>query len=197
MFRVALLAAGLFTAAATAAEAHIGAPTGIGAANGFAHGFAHPLGGLDHVLAMIAAGVFTAQLGGRALWLVPLSFIVMMIVGGALGMAGAGLPLVETAIGFSVVALGLGIVAGYRLPASAAAALAGFFALFHGHAHGAEMPALLSGVDYAAGFVLATALLQAAGIAAGRLGDAFGQRALRAAGSLIAVAGATILIGYL
>jgi urease accessory protein len=196
MFRLVLLSAALLTAAGVA-HAH----TGTGAAGGFGYGFAHPLGGLDHVLAMVAVGVLAAQLGGRALWLVPLSFIAMMIVGGALGMAGIGLPLVEVAIGLSVVAFGLAIAAGFRLPAAAAMAVAGFFALFHGYAHGAEMPALISGFGYAAGFVLATALLHAAGIALGiaaaTLGHAVGGRALRTSGGLIAFAGAAILIGYL
>src|SRR5215208_6784885 len=100
MSRLVLPAAALLTLAAGIAQAH----TGIGAAGGFGYGFAHPLGGLDHVLAMVAVGLFAAQLGRRALWLVPLSFIAMMIVGGALGMAGINLSPVETAIGFSVVA---------------------------------------------------------------------------------------------
>jgi urease accessory protein len=197
MPRLTLPAASLLALAAGAAQAH----TGIGDTGGLAHGFAHPLGGLDHVLAMVAVGVLAAQLGGRALWLVPLSFIVMMIVGGVLGMAGIGLPLVEIVIGFSVVAFGVAIAAGYHLPATAAMTLAGFFALFHGYAHGAEMPASLSGLDYAAGFVLATALLHAAGIAIGiaaeKLGRVVGERALRTAGSLIAVAGVVILLGNL
>jgi urease accessory protein len=196
MLRLVLLSAALLTAAG-AARAH----TGIGDAGGFGYGFAHPLGGLDHVLAMVAVGVLAAQLGGRALWLVPLSFIAMMIAGGALGMAGIGLPLVELAIGLSVVAFGVAIAAGFRLPASAAMALAGFFALFHGYAHGAEMPASLSGLDYAAGFVLATALLHAAGVAIGTavaaFGHALGERALRTTGGLIAFAGAALLISHL
>jgi urease accessory protein len=196
MFRPVLLCAALLTAAG-AAQAH----TGIGDTGGLGYGFAHPLGGLDHVLAMVAVGMLAAQLGGRALWLVPLSFIAMMIVGGALGMAAIDVPLVEAAIGISVVAFGMAIALGFRLPASAAMVLAGFFALFHGYAHGTEMPASLSGLDYAAGFVLATALLHAAGIAIGaaaeRLGRAFGERALRTAGSLIAVAGIAIMIGQL
>src|SRR3954466_15774632 len=124
MSRLVLPAAALLTLAAGVAQAH----TGIGAVGGFGYGFAHPLGGLDHVLAMVAVGLFAAQLGRRALWLVPLSFIAMMIIGGALGMAGINLSQVETAIGFSVVAFGLAIAINYRLPASMAMALAGFFA---------------------------------------------------------------------
>src|SRR5437764_12593292 len=105
MHRPALLGAALLTIAATAAQAH----TGIGDANGFVFGLAHPIAGIDHVLVMVAVGVFATHLGGRALWLVPLSFISMVMVGGVLGMAGVGLPLVEVAIGFSVVAVGLAI----------------------------------------------------------------------------------------
>lgn len=201
MSRLVLPAAALLTLAATAAQAH----TGIGVAGGFGHGFAHPFGGIDHVLAMVAVGLFAAQLGGRALWLVPSSFVAMMIAGGALGMAGgmagAGLPLVEIGVGVSVVVLGLCVAGGYRMPVAAAMAMTGIFALFHGHAHGAEMPESLSGLEYAAGFVLATALLHAVGIAIGtapgRLGQAFAVRALRTVGSLIALAGAALLLPHL
>jgi urease accessory protein len=197
MSRPALLAGALLIFAATSAQAH----PGIGVAGGFGHGFAHPLGGLDHILAMIAVGLFAARLGGQALWLVPLSFVAMMIVGGAVGMAGSGLPLVEIGIGLSVVVLGLCAASGYRMPVSVAMAVAGVFALFHGHAHGAEMPESLSGLEYAAGFVLVTALLHAAGIAIGlaprNLGPAFGARALRTTGGAIALAGAGMLIAHL
>jgi urease accessory protein len=197
MSRIVLAAAALLTLAATSAQAHVG----IGAAAGFAHGFAHPISGLDHVLAMVAVGVFAARLGGRALWLVPLSFVAMMAVGGAVGMAGIGLPLVEIAIGLSIVVLGLCAAGSYRMPVAVAMTVAGIFALFHGYAHGAEMPESLSGLEYAAGFVLATSLLHAAGIAIGlaprRLGEAFGVPVLRAAGSAIAVAGVAILFAYL
>jgi urease accessory protein len=197
MSRLALPVAALLAFAATSAQAH----TSIGVAGGFGHGFAHPIGGLDHVLAMIAAGLFAARLGGRALVLVPLSFIATMIVGGAVGMAGSGLPLVEIGIGLSVVVLGLCAASGYRMPVSAAMALAGVFALFHGHAHGAEMPESLSGLEYAAGFVRATSLLLATGIAIGlaprRLGEAFGGPVPRMIGSGIALAGIAILVGNL
>ena len=116
---------------------------------------------------MVAVGLFAAQLGGRALWLVPLSFVAMMVVGGAFGMAGSACRLVEIGIGLSVVVLGLA-VAGSVSPAGRGRDGAGrLFALFHGHAHGAEMPESLSGLEYAAGFVLATALLHAVGIAIG------------------------------
>jgi urease accessory protein len=148
---------------ATPALAH----TGIGPASGFTHGFLHPLGGLDHVFAMVGVGLFAAALGGRALWLVPLSFVTMMAVGGALGMAGTFLPYVEIGIALSVVALGAMVAFQWKFPLAVAALVVGLFAIFHGHAHGAEMPDSISGIQYGAGFVLATALLHCAGIGAG------------------------------
>jgi urease accessory protein len=197
MFRLVLLAAALLTVAATAAHAH----TGIGGTAGFAHGFAHPLGGIDHVLVMVAVGLFAAHLGGRALWLVPLSFVSMMMIGGALGMVGIDVPFVEIGIGFSVVALGLAVAFRSHLPTAAAMALVGLFAIFHGHAHGAEMPESASGLVYGVGFVLATALLHALGIVSGlgigKAGTAIGRRALQTAGSAMALAGVAILAGYL
>src|SRR5690606_25582361 len=99
---VVLAAAAMLTAGATAASAH----TGIGSTGGFAHGFAHPLGGLDHILAMVMVGLYAAQLGGRALWLVPASFVCLMILGGVLGIAGMAVPFAELGIGLSVVVLG-------------------------------------------------------------------------------------------
>jgi len=197
MHRPALLGAALLTIAATAAQAH----TGIGDANGFVYGLAHPIVGIDHVLVMVAVGVFAAQFGGRALWLVPLSFVSMMTVGGVLGMAGVGLPLVEVAIGLSVVAVGLAIAVGFNIPIAAAMALVGFFAVFHGQAHGAEMPETASGLEYGIGFVMATASLHALGIGLGisfgRTGEAFGNGVLKVAGSAMALAGIAILTGYM
>jgi len=197
MSRLVLPIAALLTVAATAAEAH----TGVGTVNGLAYGFAHPLGGVDHVLVMVAVGLFAAHLGGRALWLAPLAFVSMMVVGGAFGMAGVGLPFVEIGIGLSVVILGLAVASGLHLPTAGAMALVGFFAMFHGHAHGAEMPETASGLAYAAGFVLATASLHVLGIglglAIGRMGEAFGQRALQVTGSAIALAGIAVLAGHL
>jgi len=196
MSRLALSLAA-FLVAATPAYAHIG----IGDQQGFAHGFAHPIGGIDHVLVMIAVGLFAAQLGGRALWTVPLSFVSMMAAGGVLGLASIGLPLVEIAIAVSVVVLGVSIAAQVHLPTLAAMALVGFFAVFHGQAHGAEMPETASGLIYGVGFVLATAALHAAGIGLGlmigKAGDAFGNRVLRAAGSATALVGVAILAGHL
>jgi urease accessory protein len=183
--------------ATTAAHAH----TGVGDPHGLVHGFAHPIGGVDHVLAMVAVGLFAAHLGGRALWLVPLSFVAMMTVGGAFGMAGAGLPFVEIAIALSVIVLGLAVAARLHMPTVAAMALVGLFALFHGHAHGAEMPDGVSSMAYGIGFVLATVCLHAVGIglglAIGKAGEAFGRRVLQAAGSAMALTGVAIVAGLL
>ena len=133
--RIAAAAAALI-ALSGAALAH----TGAGATSGFAHGFVHPIGGLDHVLAMVAVGLYAALLGGRALWLVPATFVGAMALGGALGMAGLALPYGEIGIALSVIALGLAVALRISLPVLIATALAGLFAIFHGHAHGAEMP---------------------------------------------------------
>jgi urease accessory protein len=174
----------------TAALAHPGH-----GADGFAHGFAHPLGGLDHVLAMVAVGLYAALLGGRALWLIPAAFVGMMAVGGALGVAGIALPFTEVAIALSVVALGLAITLRAEVPVIVAMALAGAFAIFHGHAHGAEMPVDTAGLSYATGFLFATALLHGAGIALGlTAGRLTGWRVAQAAGGAIALAGIALLV---
>jgi urease accessory protein len=181
----------------TAAQAH----TGVGDTSGFAHGFLHPIGGIDHVLVMVAVGLFAVHLGGRALWLVPLAFVSMMIVGGTLGMAGMQLPLAEIGIGLSVVILGLAVAFGLNLPTVAAMAMVGLFAIFHGHAHGAEMPESTSGLEYATGFVIATATLHGCGIGIGlllgKLSEAQGTRVSRFAGGAMALAGMAVLAGVI
>ncbi|MCG3134871.1 MAG: hypothetical protein HMLKMBBP_02279 [Planctomycetes bacterium] len=159
----------------------------------FAGGFSHPVTGLDHVLAMLAVGLWAAQSGGRARWVLPAAFVAVMGVGGALGMAGVRLPGVEAGIAASVVVLGLLVACAARWPASASALLVAAFALLHGHAHGTELPAAASGSAYAAGFVLATALLHAAGLSIGHLAASRGRpHLLRTAGAGIAVAGAVL-----
>lgn len=192
--RLALIAA---TLAPGVALAH----TGVGDTGGFIHGFAHPIGGLDHVLAMVLVGVFAWQLGGRALWLVPAAFVAVMALGGLLGVAGIGVPFVEIGIALSVVVLGSVVAFGVKAPVAAAMALVGVFAVFHGHAHGAEMPETVAGATYGLGFMLGTALLHALGIAAGyaigTLGDRYGQVVTRAVGGVAAVAGVAILTGIL
>ena len=165
---------------------------------GFTHAFMHPLGGLDHVLAMVAVGLYAVLLGGRALWLVPATFVGVMALGGALGAAGYPLPYAEIGIALSVIVLGLAVAVRISLPTVAAMTLVGVFAVFHGHAHGTEMPQDASVYAYAAGFMLATALLHGAGIAiglaAGRLAER-GARAIQMAGGAMALAGVVILMG--
>lgn len=190
---IAAAALGL-AGAASPALAH----TGVGATHGFIHGFMHPVGGLDHVLAMVAVGLFAAHLGGRALWAVPAAFVALMAVGGALGMNGVEVPHVETGIALSVVVFGVILAAGLTLPVGLAAGLVGFFAIFHGHAHGAELPDGASGAAYAVGFMIATAALHAAGIVLGlgaaRLASA---RVVRIGGAAMAAAGVGLLAGWI
>jgi urease accessory protein len=175
------------------------AHTGVSATHDLAHGFLHPLSGLDHMLAMVAVGLYAAQLGGRGLWLLPSAFVGTMLVGGLMGYAGIAMPMVEQGIALSVIAMGAVIAAGVRLPAAAATALVATFALAHGHAHGSEGAALAAFLPYAAGFVAATALLHGTGIAAGlaldRLGALPASVLKRAAGIAGVVAGVAILAG--
>ena len=131
------------------------------------HGFMHPLSGLDHQLAMILVGIFAYQLGGRALWLVPLTFVSVMAVGGFLGIAGMPVPFIEIGIALSVIVLGAIVAFGVKAPLAVAMGIVGLFAIFHGHAHGSEMPLDASGLEYGLGFMLATALLHAVGIGIG------------------------------
>ncbi|MDF2995442.1 MAG: HupE/UreJ protein [Xanthobacteraceae bacterium] len=189
--------AALLALSPTLAFAH----PGHGDTVGFVHGFMHPIGGLDHVLAMVAVGIFAANLGGRALWAVPASFVALMAVGGALGMSGLNVPFAEIGIAASVIVLG-GVVAlrSANWPLGAAMAMVGAFAIFHGFAHGAEMPADASGLDYAAGFLVATALLHAAGIGVGLAIGRIGTNAPRfsqALGAVVAVAGVGLLVGVI
>ena len=181
--------------APTAAFAHVG----VGSTSGFMQGFVHPLSGLDHQLAMILVGIFAYQLGGRALWLVPLAFVSMMALGGLLGVTGVGLPLVEVGIALSVIVLG-GIVAfGVKAPVAVAMAAVGLFAIFHGHVHGTEMPMNALGIEYGAGFMLATGALHAVGIGIGVLigmsSKALGDTVYRLAGGLASIAGIGLLLG--
>lgn len=187
----------LFIALPTAALAH----AGHGEASGFLHGLMHPVGGLDHVLAMVAVGVFAYVLGGKALWLVPLSFVLMMAAGFLLGLGQVDVPFVELGIALSSVVIGAAAAWGRPMPVAAAMSLVGVFAIFHGHAHGAEMPVDTSGLEYAAGFIVATALLHAAGIAAAlgvtRLVGKYGKPVAQVASGLFALGGVGVLAGWL
>jgi urease accessory protein len=154
----------------------------------FAAGFTHPLFGADHLLAMIAVGLWAALIGGRAMWIVPAGFVGAMLFGFLLAMTGVGLPFVEPLILASVVVIGLVTMLALRLPAAAGTALVGFFALFHGHAHGGEMGEA-GMIAYAAGFAVATALLHAIGIGIGLAIGRHGETLTRIAGGLTAAAG--------
>lgn len=192
-----LLALILLVTSPTLAFAH----TGHGTTMTLLAGLSHPLAGLDHVLAMLVVGIFAAVLGGRALFLVPLSFLAMMIAGFALGVAQIGLPYVELAIALSSVVIGLAAALKRPLPLAGAMALVGSFALFHGHAHGAEMPAGGDALNYALGFTAATAMICTTGVAATRtlrrLTGRHGANLVRAAAATGALMGAGVLAGWI
>ncbi len=171
--RIAAASLGLVPTMAFAHPGHDGAS--------LVSGFIHPLGGVDHIIAMVAVGLLAARLGGRALWLVPASFVATMALAGLAGMAGAGLPYVETGIALSVVVLGAVAAFGVAMPVAAAMGLVAFFAAFHGYAHGMEMPETASGLAYGAGFIAATALLHGVGIGLGLMIGQVGRRAVRRA----------------
>ena len=169
-----------------------------GSAAGLLSGLYHPISGLDHVLAMIAVGIWGAQLGAPAIWVLPVTFPMVMAVGGMLGLLGVGLPGVEVGIGASALLLGLMVALEKKPDLVLAAVLVGFFAVFHGYAHGTELPEGQSGLLYSIGFVVATGSLHAAGIALGLIHRwEAGQTALRVAGGVIAVAGVWFTWGAL
>lgn len=187
------LAAILFLAAAMPAYAHVG----VGTTSSFTAGFMHPLSGLDHMTVMIAVGLWAAMKGAKAVWAWPLAFVGVMVAGAALGMLQVPVPFVEPGILASVVALGLLVALAVDLPVSAGVAIIGLFALFHGHAHGTEVPENAGGLEYMAGFAVATALLHGIGIASA-LGLGLRFRALaRLAGAACATVGAGLAFGVL
>ena len=178
--------------AAGAAQAH----TEAAAANGFAAGFLHPLLGFDHLLAMVAVGIWGAALGVPLVWALPVVFPLLMVAGGVLGIAGVPVPFVEAGIALSVVLLGLAILASWRAPMAIALALVALFGVLHGHAHGTELPTAASPAAYATGFVLSTGLLHLGGVALGLLnGLPRGTTALRTIGGAMAAAGVWFLAG--
>lgn len=195
--RTRIARAALVVAATCVSSAAFAHPGG-GDMHGFAHGFVHPFGGLDHLLAMITVGLFAYQLGGCALWLVPASFVLAMTAGGALGVLGIQVPFVEAGIALSVLVLGAIVALGVKAPVAVAMAVVAAFAVFHGHAHGTEMPLDAAIAPYAAGFILATALLHAAGVTLGlligRFSEANGRLGFRLSGGLVALAGGAILM---
>lgn len=176
--------------------AQASAHTGEGINSGFASGFWHPILGWDHVVAMVAVGMWGAFLGTPAIWILPVVFPLVMAVGGALGVLGVPIPAVETGIALSGVVLGLLIAFAVRAPLWVAGVIVGVFAIFHGHAHGTELPDAANPFAYGIGFVIGTGLLHLGGIALGLLvGSAAGRIVVRAAGALIAAVGAAFLFG--
>jgi len=188
---VVVAAATMLLLFAVPALAHTGSSSG-----GFIGGFAHPLFGLDHVVAMVAVGLWGAFLGPPAIWLLPIVFPLVMAFGGVIGILGVSLPGVETAIALSAVVLGTMVALAARPPLWVAALIVGVFAIFHGHAHGAELPPGADVVAYSVGFVVATGLLHLTGIAIGLLARwRAGRIAVRTAGGAIALAGVAFLSG--
>jgi len=163
----------------------------------FLSGLTHPVLGLDHFLAMVCVGIVSAQIGGRAIWTVPATFVVIMAFGGLLGYIDIGLSAIEAGIAFSVLALGTAIALDKTVPLVAAMSAVGVFAIFHGYAHGAEMPAVAQPVTYALGFMTGTALLHLLGVVIGDISQHYerGKLLLRAVGVAIAGTGAFFLVG--
>jgi len=187
-----VLVAALLALGAEPALAH----EGEGAVGGFLSGLAHPIFGWDHVVAMVAVGLWGAFLGAPAIWLLPVVFPLVMALGAALGILGVPLPAVETGIAASAVVLGLVVAFQARPPLWLAAVVVGVFAVFHGHAHGTELPQAANPLTYAIGFVLATGLLHLLGIAFGLLVRwPAGRLAVRAGGAAIALVGVAFLTG--
>jgi len=171
---------------------------GEGMVGGLSSGFMHPLTGPDHLVAMFAVGLWGAFLGAPAIWLLPVVFPLVMAVGGVLGIMGVPIPAVETGIAASAVALGLMVAFAVRAKLPFAAVLVAFFAIFHGHAHGTELPDAANALPYSFGFVVATGLLHLAGIGLGTLAERpAGQRIVRGLGAVIAMIGAGYLFGVL
>ncbi|ACY85971.1 HupE/UreJ family protein [Edwardsiella piscicida] len=189
-------AGSLLLCAAAPALAH----TGAGATHGFWAGIYHPLSGLDHLLAMLTVGLWAAQRGGKARWRVPAAFVLTMIAGGALALVTDRVPgqTVEFGITASVLVMGLLVAARVRLPLLPSCLLVGLFALFHGYAHGMEMPADASGLSYSLGFALVTALLHGAGLTLGLLFGRIERRGVHyltpLTGGMVAVAGGALFL---
>ena len=185
----------LLTIGAMSVASPAWAHDGTGLAGGFLSGFAHPLSGPDHMLAMVSVGLWGAFLGRPLVYVLPTIFPIVMVGGAALGMIGAPMPPVELGIAASVIALGACIAGAVRAPVVIAAPIVGAFAIFHGYAHGRELPSAADPLGYSLGFVMATGLLHISGIALGLIGHRpGGSTAIRAAGAVIAAAGLALLV---
>lgn len=185
------LAAATLLALIEPALAHTGTDTVFG----FKTGFLHPISGPDHLVAMVAVGLWGAQLGAPAIWVLPITFPLVMAMGGVIGVIGVPAPFVETVIALSAVGLGLVVALRLRPPLWAAAVLVAVFAIFHGYAHGRELPGAADPVGYGVGFVVATGLLHLAGILIGTVTNRpLGAQAVQACGAAIACAGLFFLI---
>ncbi len=195
MFKISaksLLLSLLMVAMSTQAFAH----TGDGVVGGFYSGFLHPIFGWDHVVAMVAVGLWGAFLGKPAIWILPIVFPLVMAFGGALGVLGVPVPAIETGIALSGVVLGLLVAFAVKAPIWIAAIIVGAFGVFHGHAHGTELPEAVNPLAYGVGFVIATGMLHLFGIAFGFLtGSSVGRIAVRAMGAVIALVGGAFLLG--
>jgi urease accessory protein len=190
-FKLLSLAAVATIGFSTAAFAHVGDHSHMS----FTEGLLHPFTGLDHVLAMVAVGLWASQLGGRALWLLPLTFPAVMAIGAGLGLSGMTLPWVEVGIAGSVMVLGAVVALALRPALAISIPLIGAFALLHGYSHGIELPAGTSALSYGAGFIAATLVLHAVGIATGLIAGRLPVRfAARTAGGAIAVLGVALLV---
>ena len=188
--RLVLAIAAATLPALVASSVPVHAHVQTGEASGFLTGVGHPVSGLDHVVAMIAVGLWGAQLGAPALWLLPVTFPMMMALGGLVGLLGVPLPGLEVGIAASAVVLGLVVMFALRPPLAVAVALVAVFAIFHGHAHGTELPPAQSALLYSMGFVVATGCLHGVGIAIGVIHRwRWGQTLLRAVGAVVALAG--------
>jgi urease accessory protein len=178
---------------AGSASAHPGG----GIAGGFSSGFMHPILGWDHVVAMVAVGLWGAFLGRPAIWVLPIVFPMVMAFGGAIGLSGLHIPDVETGIALSAIVLGAVVAFAVRPPIWVAAVIVGAFAVFHGYAHGVELPKAADPLAYSLGFVIATGMLHLVGIAIGLVVRwPAGKVAVRAVGAAIALAGVAFLTGY-
>jgi urease accessory protein len=166
---------------------------------GFLSGLVHPVLGYDHLLAMLSVGILSAQIGGRAIWTVPATFVSVMALGGVLGLVDVGIKITELGIAFSLVILGSVIASERRLPIILAMIGVGFFAIFHGYAHGTEMPQTAQPVAYAFGFLTGTALIHITGVLIGDISKRYqrGPQVLRFGGGLIAMVGLLFVFGII